>query len=353
MQVIKNTAVFKSVERNSSKIIIVDLITGETEEILFKFGDFRRNDISIEDFQVVDNKILVFVNAKTNKKTEDLYTAELNLEGIQQAFYSVTSDIPEKLITVSANKIKEKYILTGTFSKTRSDKSQGIFLAEVENKKLNLIKFYNLLDLKNFTDYLPEKQQNKIERRKANSEEKGKELLLDYNITIHPITLTTDRNYSFLGEAFYPVYQTIFSGPQGQYARRVFVGNQYTHAVIAKFKQDGALIWNNTFAMSPAYWPLTEMKFITTNQDNKKVGLAYSEGNKINYKSFNSLDGNILTDSSKEAIDTKLENDLVRRSFSNVEHWYKNYYVAYGNQLISNKEVKRKIIFINKISLDK
>ena len=72
MKVYNNKAIFKSVIRNQSKIIIIDLNSGIASEVPFKFGNFSKSDIQREDFQGLENEIIVFVNAKNSRKSSDL-----------------------------------------------------------------------------------------------------------------------------------------------------------------------------------------------------------------------------------------------------------------------------------------
>ena len=54
--------------------------------------------------------------------------------------------------------------------------AEGIFFSELKNNQFNNIRFYNFLDLKNFTEYMSSRKQAKIERKKAKAEKAGKEL---------------------------------------------------------------------------------------------------------------------------------------------------------------------------------
>lgn len=351
MKVYNDKAIFKSVAHKENKIIIIDLKTGSAQEVAFKFGDFRRTDIQIEDFQVLDNEVLVFVNAKNSRKSSDLYIASLDLNGSQKEFYKVTDNIEEKLIEVAATKVGSKYILTGTYSKTKSDMSQGLFMAEVDNKKLNFIKFYNFIDLKNFTSYMTENQQRKVERKAENAADRNKELLLNYFIENHPVKVTED-GYVFLGEAYYPTY-IVYSNGNSTYTR--FDGYYYTHAVIAKFNKTGDLLWDNSFEIKPGYKPMTVKRFISMNDNKEAVDLSFGNLEEIIYKKIDAKNGNTLINDTTEIIDTKLQGDKIRRSFSEVNHWFDNYFIAFGSQTISNseKERKRKIFFVNKLTINK
>lgn len=351
MKVYNDKAIFKSEVHKQNKIVIIDLKTGSAQEVAFKFGDFRRTDIKIEDFQVLDSEVLVFVNAKNSRKSSDLYIASLDLNGAQKDFYKVTDNIEEKLIEVAATKVGSKYVLTGTYSKTKSDMSQGLFMAEVDNKNLNFIKFYNFVDLKNFTSYMSESQQRKVERKAENAADKNKELLLNYFIENHPVKVTAD-GYIFLGEAFYPTY-TVYHNGNSSYTQ--FDGYYYTHAVIAKFNKTGDLLWDNSFEIKPGFKPMTIKRFISMNENKEAVDLSFGNLEEIVYKKIDAENGNTLINDSTEIIDTKLEGDKIRRSFSEVNHWFGNYFIAFGSQTISNsdKERKRKIFFINKLIINK
>jgi hypothetical protein len=357
MKVANGKAVFKTNHSKISILVIVDLKTGATKGIPFRIEDYGRTDVTIEDYQVYDNEILTFVNAKKNSKNIDLFIWKLNYNGDQTEFYNVTSGIEEKLITVQATKIEEKYVLTGTFSRNKQATSQGIFIAEVANKKLNFMKFYNFLELKNFKDYLPQKQQDKIERQKERKEGYGKELLLDFNIATHPIISTKD-GYEFLGEAYKPTYRTTSTGMgmngMSNYTT-VFDGYQYTHAVLAKFDKQGKLLWDNTFTMSASKKPMKVKKFIKFMQNDSNLNLVFSSYNSIISKSFNPISGSEIKSVSQEIIDTYNSNDKVKRSYSDIEYWYDDNFIAFGEQVIINKEAekrKRTIIFLNKIAIE-
>ena len=77
----------------------------------------------------------------------------------------------------------------------------------MKDNKFNNIKFYNFLDLKNFTDYMSDRKQAKIERRKEKAKKAGKEYALKYLMASHRI-MTDGKDYFYLGEAYFPVYST-------------------------------------------------------------------------------------------------------------------------------------------------
>lgn len=102
-----------------------------------------------------------------------------------------------------------------------------------------------------------------------------------------------------------------------------------------------------------AYKPYYVKRFINiAEQKQDAIKLVYASRSRIHSKSFD-FSGTILEDESSEEIDTGMDSDKVKRSYSNMSYWYGNYFLAYGSQKIKNKtesdKKKRTVYFINKI----
>ena len=251
-------------------------------------------------------------------------------------------------------------VYTGTYSSKNREQSEGLFFGETVNDKLQFISYYNFLDLKDFLSYLPERKQEKIERKKKKKEKHDIEYKINYFIADHDIIELSD-GYLFLGEAYYPTYRsemfTTFhmvngvSMPTTSY-RSVFDGYQYTHAVLAKFSKEGNLIWDICFAMNPASKPYTVKRFIAISEKTaSSIGMVFASGKDIVSKIID-FDGNIIIDNKWDLIETGNATDQTRRSISDADYWYENYFLIYGTQKIKDQEdnSKRKVYFVNKIS---
>jgi len=232
--------------------------------------------------------------------------------------------------------------------------SEGLFFGEVEDGAVNYIRYYNFLDLKDFLSYLPEKKQEKIEKKKAKKEAQGKEMTLDYWIADHDVIVLED-GYLFLGEAYYPTYRTetyYTTGANGAmiaHTRTVFDGYQYTHGTLGKFSKEGELMWDVCFELNPGYKPFYVKRFIAiSEQTATQISMAYTSGNEIVSKTMD-FDGNIISDEKWDFIETGNDNEKTKRTFSNVDHWYGNFFLAYGSQVVKNGKEKRKVYFVNKI----
>jgi hypothetical protein len=241
-----------------------------------------------------------------------------------------------------------------------------LFFCKVENNEVAFIKTYNFLDLKNFLSYLPERQQERIEKKKQKKEQKGQELKIQYLIAGHEV-ISTDNGFVFLGEAYYPTYRTesyttTTTNAQGQMVtrtqyRQVFDGYQYTHAVLAKFSTDGSMQWDQCFEMWPAYKPYIVKRFISiASQDKNSLKMVFTSNNRIISKAVD-FDGNVISEQKSETFETLYSGDKQKRTFSNIDFWYENYFVAYGQEVIKNTKNddvkrKRKVYFVSKIAFE-
>jgi hypothetical protein len=220
--------------------------------------------------------------------------------------------------------------------------------------------------LDNFLSYLPERKQERLEKKKDRKEKKGKEFNIDYRILAHEV-MPLEDGYLLLGEAYYPTYRTISytttTMVNGMVTTRlitqqVFDGYQYTHAMLSKFDKEGNLMWDEIFEMWNAYKPFHVKRFISIAEKNQNsLKLVFASRNKINAKSID-FGGSVILDSQSEEIQTTFTGDKTKASFSNLAYWYDNYFIAYGQQKIKNKEdandtkKKRKVFFISKIKFE-
>jgi hypothetical protein len=345
-------------------LISVNCKTGKTNLIPIVIGDYSAKKTYTQRMQVLESsgEILVYVEVMVKKSKNEIYVVQMNDKGKKTGMFHFTEGISENIIDISGSSVGEgSYVFTGTYSRSAMS-SEGIFFSRVDNNKVDFINFVKFLDMKNFLSYLPKREQDKIEKKIKKKEKKGKELTLSYRIADHAV-IPSDDGFLFLGEAFYPTYRqesyTTTSTVNGvsttttQY-RTVFDGYQYTHAVLAKFNAQGELLWNQTFAMWPSYKPYFVKRFISlAEQSEDNIKMVFASYNRIVSKTI-SLDGVVIQENKSEEIETGYSGDKAKYSYSNIDFWYDQFFIAYGNQVIKNKEDKsvkrkRKVFFISRI----
>lgn len=356
MKVLGDQAWFLASVKKAPVIYKVDLGSGKGTAIPITIGAFSPKKISSENYQLLEDskEIILFARASMSKAVSELHMIRISENDDVEKPVKLSGAGDNSIVSVSGCRVSaNKIIITGTYAK-KGLMSEGLFFGEVEDGSVNYIRYYNFLDLKDFLSYLPEKKQAKIEKKKAKKEAQGKEMSLDYWIADHDVIVLED-GYLFLGEAYYPTYRTetyYTTGPNGTmvaHTRQVFDGYQYTHATLAKFSKAGEMMWDVCFELSPGYKPFSVKRFIAiSEQSATQISMVYTSGNEIVSKAID-FDGNITSDEKWEIMDTGNDNEKTKRTFSNVDYWYGNYFLAYGSQVIKNGKEKRKVYFVNKI----
>jgi hypothetical protein len=365
MAILGDYAFFSARIKNAPYLFSVNWKTGKQKFIPVRIPGINPKKITLNNFQLLPNsdEIFVFLDAKISKKVYELFIVRLNTNGDKKDLFNFSKNIDNNIVSISACNIGDgKYIFTGTYSSKYTSLSEGLFFCQGGKGKIDYINYYNFTELENFLTYLPERRQARLEKKKAKKQAKGKEFKINYYIADHDVIVLND-GYLFLGEAYYPTYRTetytTTSTVNGvtttqTHTRTVFDGYQYTHAVIAKFDESGKMQWDRTFEMWPAYKPYFVKRFISVaEKSSTSIKMVFASSSKIVSKEF-SFGGKVLQESETEEIETGVSGDKTKRSFSNIDYWYKNYFIAYGSQVIKNKankkvDRKRKVYFISKI----
>jgi hypothetical protein len=365
MQVLGDFAFFKTRIKKEIFLMTINWKSGQKNIVRFNLKDKNIKRTYIERIQKIHNseEILVFVDAYKNRKETDMYVVRLDEKGQIKETLNLTKKSNYSLSDLSASAIDDDILIyTGTYSEHNTASSIGIFFCKSMNGEAKQFNYYKFTELDNFFSYLPEKKQEKIEKKQKKKKAKGKELQLSYNIAGHEIKEVPD-GYLFLGEAYYPTYRTttrtyttyVNGQPQTRTETRTeFDGYQYTHAVLTKFSKDGELLWDQTFPLRPMYKPFSVTKFISfSGNTDESVKMVYHSYNKI-YSKKVGYDGKVIEDVETEEIESIVEGDDVKGSDANIKYWYDNYFLSYGYQRIKNKtndDVKRKrfIFYVQKV----
>lgn len=247
-------------------------------------------------------------------------------------------------------------IIIGTFAYRASVHSQGFYIAKFQGDELKYRKYHSFTDLENFFSFLDEKGRLKKESMIKKKKSKGKDLRIQYRLLVHDVIIQGDQ-YVMIGEAYYPEYvSNSYSDFFTSYSRKpgdfIFDGYHFTHAVIAGFDNQGALIWDNTFNIHDyKSFDLKRRVKVNTNKQSQDIVLLYALEGMIHKLVINK--GQIIQQN--DQLELAAPNDLVKQSdLGQAEYWYDNYFIAWGYQkLIKSQEVgqrKRNIFYINKMN---
>ncbi|GAB2772307.1 hypothetical protein GCM10027275_13970 [Rhabdobacter roseus] len=266
--------------------------------------------------------------------------------------------------------------------------SQGLYISKIVSDRVAFTQYHSFTDFRNFFKFMNERQQEKMERRIVKKKEAGGDVKLNYRLLVHDI-IPKDNQFILVSEVFYPEYRyqnpsmmgmgTYYGNPwmfgsplggglynpwmwnplygnRGAYSQQVFDGFVYTHAVVAGFDQNGRLIWDNSINFNNIKNMELREKINVQSTDNGRTQLVYSQNGAILSKI---IQGESVVDTDRKVpLETSLEGDKVRKTTTDdVDHWFDNYYLAWGEQRITNASAgdaqsrgRRTVFYLNKIS---
>lgn len=180
----------------------------------------------------------------------------------------------------------EVYIV-GTWSKSRTDFSQGVYALKLYDGRLDILKLHDFSTFRNFFNYLEPSKRNRLLQKIARKQERGKRKNFQYNLLVHPMkqrdgqfiltaesvelnierrnirNLTFDRNTLLQDPAYSRLLQNtnesrsqrgefIPSGLANYIVRphRVLPDEfRYIHAFSCALDEAGDLVWDNVFPL--------------------------------------------------------------------------------------------------------
>lgn len=349
--------------KKAFKVFTANIQTGSSNVQDLAVGSFKPSQMTLESISSLENSseaiICIDILDKSKKesgKRTNTYFAFVDCEKGTNKIVDVNNKIQNTLLTVSASKNdRGAYIITGTYtSKLKSSIAEGLFIAEISDGKVNFVEYNGFAELEEFLSYLPERSQQKMEKKKARKEKAGKDVSYAMRAIHHPLVSTEDA-YFILAEYYYPTYRTRTTTSNGQTTTYTeFDGFRYTHASLVKYDLQGKMQWDRTFELTPAYKPFSVIRFISfaKKENNESITMVFCSRNKIISKGIR-YSGGIEYDKVSEEIETGVEGDVTKRSFSDVDFWYDNYFLLHGSEVIKNKtgdaKRKRRVYYVSKL----
>lgn len=256
---------------------------------------------------------------------------------------------------------ENSFILAGTYGLSRkSIVSSGYYISKFEFDHQVFITYHSFSDFENYFNFLPERTQKRIEKKKERKKSRGQTDFIRTRIALHPV-IVMEGVYRIVGEVYYPTYRTetyTTTGANGMMTtstRQVFDGYQYSHAAILDTDENGNKLKDYCFKMYLAYKPFTVIRNLRIQEDGRgNMHFIFVNGGNIRAASISK--DQRLSETDFGTIHSDLEGDKVRwTGLARSVYWYDNVYLLYGTQLIKNKEnenvkKRRTVYFINKIS---
>ncbi len=265
--------------------------------------------------------------------------------------------------------------------------SQGLFITKIVNDEVVFTRYHSFTDFSNFFSFMNDRQQEKMERRIQKKKDGGSDLKLNYRLLVHDI-IQKDDQFLLVSEVFYPEYRSnnnnmmgmnsfygnpwLYGSPfgsglynpylwnpmygsRGGYSNQIFDGFVYTHAIVADFDKDGKLLWDNSISFDHVKSMELKEKVNIQVSDEGRTHLVYSKDGAITSKVIKA--DKVIDGGKAVELPTSVEGDKVRKTTTDdIEHWFGNYYLAWGVQRIVNPagdiqtRGRRNVFYLNKIS---
>ena len=346
--------------KSYSLLMAINWKTGEQKIIPVDIRGAKKKNIAFTNIKTLEasNEVMLFARVRVSKKVYDTHILILDDQGNKRDEYNLSKNIDKNISNITAHKLENgKYIFTGTYSTKYAGVSEGIFFCQTKQSNIDFFKMYTYTELETFLDYLSEKAKAKVEKKGKKLKAKGKEHKMSYSITAHDL-IVEDDGYVLMAEVYFPTYYTYtttsyINGRMQTNYHTVFDGYQYTHAFLAKFDKGGKLIWDQTLKMHSINKPYSVIQMVDFTNEGGNYELVFANRNLIQTTVIGS-DGEVLQEKKSNPIKTGYESDKAKWAYSTIEHWYDDYWLAFGTQKIKNKEEKgskrkRVVFFANKI----
>lgn len=303
-----------------------------------------------------DGTFDVLISARNFRKQRTIWIKNYDTSGHLISNTPLAPNHHQHLIFGRAIKTpNHQRLVAGVYGTADAEYSRGLFIALLDRRGNEHVRYYNFADLENFFNYMKAKRQQRIRSRIERRKVRGKTTRFNYRFLVHEL-IPYQGNYILLGEAFYPKYRYPSNayGAYGQGFARVFDGYVYTHAVILCFDANGNLLWDNSFEINDVKTFSLE-QFVKIEAHDDKIVLFYVFDHAIRTKV---IDGSeVLEGKSIDPISIFSDQEVVAKELSDhgrLEYWYDNNLYAYGVQEIVGKNgrqtPKRRVFYVNKVT---
>ena len=325
--------------------------------VCYQFGNKR--PIILEGLFRRDSE-LMHIELSTKK---DYFTVYMSVPGnnrkksIVAVSYNSQAEVIRKLTFVPTRKYElldglysettdGSFVMAGSYSATKMEEANGIFLARISPDGKQTINYYNFTRLRNFFGFLPSKSKERLEEKVRNKTRKGKSFNYSINLAMRRMDTQDGENF-FVADCFNQ------SGFFSSLSYRWDTGLDYTHSIVAGFGDDAKLRWDDALAIfedSPGF-------------DLQRT--YYAKGRQGNGILFNIQDDDIVarkissTGDEGERIKIPMKlgfiNDLLQRDhgiWTIVEPWYAQKYLVFGVIKFNDYSSRDPFFFLLKLGVN-
>lgn len=241
-------------------------------------------------------------------------------------------------------------LVLGTYATGRGRGAAGLYVSQIRDGEAAWTRTHAFGEMEGFFDYLPERAQERMSRKAARREERGRSLEVEARLVLHDIR-SFGEDLLLVAEAFVPVYQTRTrtetSVVNGQTVTRTvtvqeFVGWEHTHALAAAVGRDGELRWARSLDLGERlYTTLEERVAVQIEEDAVTVRFA-AHSKMIRHR----IEDGVLVGEREES---RLTGGDVLRAWQTAAAPWGEAFLLWGLQRVSDEGGRRKAFFLARI----
>ena len=355
--------------KDKVELDIIDLVSGELIQMPVVFKN--KNVLSAIYVNKIKNTVGIVLTNFESRNKKKMYLVEFKLNGTHLGSTEIATagnDYVLNYARLNTNK-KGENILIGTYNINKvkiselKDENQiestGFYISKVADNEQKFIKFYNFLDFENFYGSQASRNIITLKKRAKRKNKDNKDFSLDYNLIMHDI-YETDSSTILIAELYYAKFHTVtnftydYYGNSIPYTYQVFDGYSFFNTILCGFDDNGNMQWNHGFEIRDVL-SYDISKHICPLIIDEDIILAYNREGQIASKIF--YKDEIIGDLEYFNLEPKHKKDFVLEDKnSNMIHWYDDYFLCSGYELIRNnslsKKNKRTVFYINKIKFN-
>jgi hypothetical protein len=237
----------------------------------------------------------------------------------------------------------ERSLVVGTWANSaRGWGSQGMYLAGFEGTTRSWLAYHSFTEFQHFFDYLPDKLRERIARRVERKQAQSDDVDLGYLLDLHAPMVLGDR-VVLVAEAYYPEYHTYTTTQTTTVngvttttttTHQVFDGWRYTHAAVAAFDLQGALLWDASLPIGNVLSP-TVREQVAVSLAGDHIEMMYCVAGKVYVAT---ADGNAMHG---EKVSQRLEaeeDETIKTSWdSHAAWWYDDWFLLWGFERVEGE----------------
>lgn len=371
-EVLQDQAYIFLSHKNEISVLLANLSTAQVKNLKIDLLGKSNVQASYAD-QKGKQLVLAIKNNDGNRIETDIFLV-FDVYGKEIYRYVMANDNPVYLHTFVIDSDKSGNLrVVGCYDqidkrKTRTRESApefinetyGFFFLAFNQSGLITMSHYELNILDNLHSALGSYDQIRSQQKKSRSGRKDKRISIALQF-YNPMLINSNGQLIFAAEAFRPKFRSEtrmdydFYGRPIPYTYNVFDGYEFFTSIITGFDEEGKLIWNNDFDMRDLISFDLKKHLLVYNDQPDGLVLAFVNQGKVNSKIINK--SQTLGQTEQTRLEPKFESDRIQQEDNaRIEHWYGNYFLAYGYQKIMNNRLRdgatRNVLFLNKIKLE-